>query len=356
MSARRADPEAVTERSGNGTQLLQTAGGGLTTSGLPEPHDTLDDPLPAAVDRFERLRPRLFGIAYRMLGSVEDAEDVVQEAYLRWEGTDPDAIRSAEAWLVTVTTRLAINRLRRAATEREHYAGHWLPEPIATAPEPADRRAETRSDLSLAFLVLLERLSPEERAAFLLRDVFDTGYAEIARVLERTEAACRQLVHRARARVRTERARFRVPVETHERLLERFLAALGRRRPGGDARAGRGGRHLDLGRWWQGGRDAPPGPRGRVGSCAWCWDTTERVAGWCGTRSPGSTASRRSRHARGIDSCSSRPRRPTAAADRVLPRAQPRQAAPRRRRLQAAPAQRRGRSLSTAPLASSVTR
>jgi RNA polymerase sigma-70 factor (ECF subfamily) len=105
--------------------------------------------------------------------------------------------------------------------------GQWLPEPIATAPEPADRRAETRSDLSLAFLLLLERLSPEERAAFLLRDVFDTGYAEIAQALERTEAACRQLVHRARARVRTERARFRVPAGTHERLLERFLAALG---------------------------------------------------------------------------------------------------------------------------------
>ena len=176
---------------------------------------------------FERYRPRLFGIAYRMLGMVEDAEDVVQEAFLRWDGAGPEEVRSAEAWLVAVTTRLAIDRLRRAATERAHYAGNWLPEPIAMAPEAADRRAEQASDLSMAFLVLLERLAPEERAALLLRDVFETDYGEIAQVLDRSETACRQLVHRARQRVRSERTRFRVPAETHERLLERFLAALG---------------------------------------------------------------------------------------------------------------------------------
>lgn len=182
----------------------------------------------ADVAVFERHRPRLFGIAYRMLGSVADAEDVLQESYLRWHRADPATVREPEAWLVAVTTRLAIDRLRRAATEREHYIGTWLPEPIAGAAAPADHRAEMVSDLSMAFLVLLERLAPEERAAFLLREVFDTSYEEIARVLEKSEVACRQLVHRARLRVRGERAaRFRVPPETQERLLERFLDALG---------------------------------------------------------------------------------------------------------------------------------
>jgi RNA polymerase sigma-70 factor (ECF subfamily) len=179
------------------------------------------------VSGFERYRARLFGIAYRMLGSVDDAEDVLQEAYLRWHQADAATIRSPEAWLVAVTTRLSIDRLRRAITEREHYAGMWLPEPIATGPEyAADRRTDLASDLSMAFLVLLERLTPEERAALLLRDVFDSGYDEIARVLEKSEAACRQLVHRARVRVRGDRARFPVAAETKEQLLERLLAAL----------------------------------------------------------------------------------------------------------------------------------
>jgi RNA polymerase sigma-70 factor (ECF subfamily) len=180
------------------------------------------------VEEFERHRARLFGIAYRMLGSVEDAEDVLQEAFLRWHRADPALVRATEAWLVAVTTRLAIDRLRHAAVEREHYVGSWLPEPIATGPEhAADRRAEMSSDLSMAFLVLLERLAPEERAALLLRDVFDTDYGEIGRVLDRSEAACRQLVHRARERVRGPRARFAVTAEAKERLLERFLTALG---------------------------------------------------------------------------------------------------------------------------------
>lgn len=177
------------------------------------------------IEVFERHRARLFGIAYRMLGSVEDAEDVLQESYLRWHRADPAVVREPEAWLVAVTTRLAIDRLRRASAEREHYVGTWLPEPIAAS--AADRRAEMVSDLSMAFLVLLERLAPEERAAFLLREVFDTGYGEISRALRRSEAACRQLVHRARERVRGPRSRFPVPPETRERLLERFLTALG---------------------------------------------------------------------------------------------------------------------------------
>lgn len=176
---------------------------------------------------FERHRPRLFGIAYRMLGTVEDAKDVLQETYLRWHQADATTVRAPEAWLVAVTTRLSIDRLRRASFERETYIGDWLPEPIATdAPSIPDRHAEMASDLSMAFLVLLERLAPEERAALLLREVLDADYGEIARVLEKSEAACRQMVHRARARVRDDRARFAVAPETKERLVERFLAAL----------------------------------------------------------------------------------------------------------------------------------
>jgi RNA polymerase sigma-70 factor (ECF subfamily) len=187
-------------------------------------HDTSDTD---RLSTFERHRDRLFGVAYRMLGTVADAEDVVQDAYLRWHRADVAAVQNAEAWLVAVTTRLSIDRLRAAATERERYVGAWLPEPIATSAASAtDRNAELASDLSMAFLVLLERLAPEERAALLLRDVFDSGYDEIARVLDKSESACRQMVHRARTRVRGERARFVVPPETTERLLEHFVAAL----------------------------------------------------------------------------------------------------------------------------------
>ena len=183
--------------------------------------------MPDTLSTFAHLRDRLFGIAYRMLGTVADAEDVLQDVYLRWHQADHAAVQNAEAWLVAVTTRLSIDRSRAAATERERYVGSWLPEPIATSAESVtDRNAELASDLSMAFLVLLERLAPEERAALLLRDVFDAGYDEIARVLEKSESACRQMVHRARTRVRGDRARFDVPVETKERLLEQFLAAL----------------------------------------------------------------------------------------------------------------------------------
>ena len=171
----------------------------------------------------EALRPRLFGIAYRMLGLVADAEDVVQEAFLRWRQAH-DAPRSDEAWLVSVTTRLSIDRLRRAATERAAYEGQWLPEPLPLA--PPDRGAELADDLSLAFLLLLERLAPEERAAFLLHEVFGAAYAEIARTLEKSEAACRQIVHRAKERVRRDRRRFEVAPDARERVARRFVEAL----------------------------------------------------------------------------------------------------------------------------------
>lgn len=179
---------------------------------------------------FQRLRPRLQGLAYRMLGSVGDAEDAVQEAFLRWHGTDVSEIRSPEAWLVTVVTRLCLDRLRAAAAEREAYIGPWLPEPLVGGRADApDRRVELASDLSMAFVIVLERLAPEERAAFLLRDVFDCDYSDIARALGKSEAACRQIVHRARARVRRDNPRFEVSEAAHQRLLRRYLDALNTR-------------------------------------------------------------------------------------------------------------------------------
>ena len=141
-----------------------------------------------ALTAFEGLRGRLFGLAYRMLGSRADAEDIVQEAYVRWHEVTKDRIDNPEAWLVTTTSRLAIDRLRRLKTEREAYVGQWLPQPIVTD-APPDRHLDLADDLSMAFLTLLERLAPEERAAFLLHDVFDVGYPEIASVIEKTESA-----------------------------------------------------------------------------------------------------------------------------------------------------------------------
>jgi len=176
---------------------------------------------------FDAVKPRLFGLAYRMLGSRAEAEDVVQEAYIRWHQADEATVRNAEAWLVTTATRLAIDRLRALKVEREAYVGPWLPEPlIGSAPAPPDRNLELASDLSIAFLVLLERLAPEERAAFLLHDVFDCGYPEIAALLGKTEAASRQIVHRARARVRGEQQRFQTTDEARGKLLETFIAAV----------------------------------------------------------------------------------------------------------------------------------
>jgi RNA polymerase sigma-70 factor (ECF subfamily) len=176
------------------------------------------------VTTFEALRGRLFGLAYRMLGSRAEAEDLVQETYVRWHQTEHGSIENPEAWLVTTTTRLAIDRLRRLKTEREAYVGPWLPEPIVTD-APPDRDLDLAADLSMAFLTLLERLGPEERAALLLHDVFDVGYREIASVIERSEAACRQVVHRARERVRGDRKRFDVTESVKVDLLQRFMAA-----------------------------------------------------------------------------------------------------------------------------------
>ena len=180
----------------------------------------------AETDTFHVHRGRLFGLAYRMLGSQAEAEDILQEAYIRWHQTDRSAIDNAEAWLVSATTRLAIDRLRRLKTEREAYVGPWLPEPLVSAAPPPDRDVTLAADLSLAFLTLLERLAPEERAAFLLHEAFDVGYPQIAAVLDRSEAACRQIVHRAKERVRGERKRFDASDAAKAALLRRFTAAL----------------------------------------------------------------------------------------------------------------------------------
>jgi len=161
-----------------------------------------------------------------MLGDVQDAEDLVQETMLRWHQADHAVIREPEAWLVSVITRLSIDRLRRASAERKEYPGPWLPEPIADERYAPDRAAEIASDLSMAFLVLLERLAPEERAAFLLREVFDADYDEIAATLEKTPAAARQTVHRARERIHADRQRFIAPPDVKERLFSRFVEAL----------------------------------------------------------------------------------------------------------------------------------
>lgn len=177
---------------------------------------------PAAV--FEAHRKRLFALAYRMLGQVGEAEDAVQDTYLRWHRAEHDAIRSAEAWLVTACTRLCIDRLRAAKAAREAYTGTWLPEPLIAEPsvEPAEALGHS---LSMAFLVVLERLTPAERAAYLLREAFDYDYAEIARMLEKSEAACRQLVSRAQKHLKAARPRFDADAKAAEALAMKFAAA-----------------------------------------------------------------------------------------------------------------------------------
>lgn len=183
----------------------------------------LSSPLP---DPFDALRPRLYAIAYRMLGTRADADDVLQDAWLRWHQTDRAVVQSAEAWLVTIVTRLAIDRLRAAKTEREHYVGWWLPEPLVEIDERTpETAAELASELSVALLWVLERLAPEERAAFLLRQAFDQDYEQIAALLGKTETACRQMVHRAAERVQQERVRFNVSKEAHRRIVEKFMKA-----------------------------------------------------------------------------------------------------------------------------------
>ncbi len=175
---------------------------------------------------FEELRPYLFGIAYRMLGSAADAEDVVQDAYLRLARLAPPDIRSPKAYLSAVVTRLCLDRLKSSKAERLAYRGPWLPEPVLTADlEPGPEAAtEWREEISLALLVLLERLTPEERATYVLREAFDYPYDEIAAILGKSVPAARQLAHRAREHV-GDRPRFVTSSRDQHRLAERFLGA-----------------------------------------------------------------------------------------------------------------------------------
>jgi RNA polymerase sigma-70 factor, ECF subfamily len=175
---------------------------------------------------YRELRSYAFAIAYRMLGSVTEAEDVVQDAFLRMGQADEDQIRSRKAWLATVTTRLAIDALRSARARRESYVGSWLPEPLLEDSESDVAAAAERADsLSMAFLVVLETLTPLERAVFLLHDVFGYDYGEIATVVNKSEANCRQLASRARRRVHDEKPRFEASREQRDRLAARFFAA-----------------------------------------------------------------------------------------------------------------------------------
>lgn len=199
----------------------------MSQAGRVERLTSMDSPASSDPDRqFEQNRARLFGVAYRMLGSRADAEDVVQDAWLRWQRADHASVDSAEAWLVTVVTRLSLDRLRSAKRERETYVGPWLPEPILNDALPSpDLQMELASEVSMALLTVLERLAPDKRAAFLLKDVFDYDYPEIADILGKSEPALRQLVHRAREDLRAARPRFAVPERARERLLEKFMAA-----------------------------------------------------------------------------------------------------------------------------------
>nr|RAW03739.1 RNA polymerase subunit sigma-24 [Aerococcus urinae] len=186
---------------------------------------------------FARHRPRIFAVAYRLTGTVSDAEDVVQETWLRWTRTDPSDIHSPEAWLVTTAGRLGIDHLRRVRARRESYVGPWLPEPIVEIagrmPEPTpEDRLSLADDVSIALLHVLERLAPEERAAFLLHEAFDYGYGELAALLGKSEAACRQIVSRARRRVSDDRPRFDASAGEHRRLANAFSRALATENPG----------------------------------------------------------------------------------------------------------------------------
>ena len=182
------------------------------------------------VEPFETYRSYLFAIAYRMLGSAMDAEDMVQETYLRFQATPPETITFPKAYLTTIITRLCMDQLQLARRKREQYLGPWLPEPISTedAPELAgvEKHVDEYESISLAFLILLEQLQPIERAVFLLREVFEYDYAEIAAFLDKSEAACRQSFSRAKKHLTAHRPRFSASQDAQKQLLSSFLQAV----------------------------------------------------------------------------------------------------------------------------------
>jgi RNA polymerase sigma-70 factor, ECF subfamily len=209
---------------------------------------------------YEDLRPLLFSIAYRMVGSASEAEDIVQEAFLRFhrESSEGTMIESPKAWLSTVTTRLAINHVQSARVRRESYVGTWLPEPLLTDTESEGaRHADTADSLSMAFLVLLESLGPIERAVFLLREVFDYGYDEIATIVGKSEDNCRQIAVRARRQVEAKKPRFEASRKKREELSRRFFDAV----VAGDTEGLIGLLAADVVAYGDGGGKAPAFPR-----------------------------------------------------------------------------------------------
>jgi RNA polymerase sigma-70 factor (ECF subfamily) len=177
-----------------------------------------------SVDAFNHHRRLLFSIAYRMLGTVTDAEDMVQETFLRWQQTPQTKVKSAKNYLATTITRLCIDYLRSARVRREQYVGPWLPEPLATQQDPAEH-AELADSISMAFLVMLERLSPIERAVFLLREVFEYDYPEVAQIVGKSAENCRQILRRSRQHLAAERPRFPVSPQQQEQITVQFLDA-----------------------------------------------------------------------------------------------------------------------------------
>lgn len=173
---------------------------------------------------FQEHRSLLFGIAYRMLGSVSEAEDMVQETFLRWQKQTLEEIKSPKAWLTSAITRLCIDQLRSARKTREEYVGVWLPEPLVEKQqEQQDKAVGLADSLSTAFLILMETLTPAERAVFLLREVFEYDYSEISRIIDKSEANCRQMVRRAKEHVAAGKSRFEAAPDRHERLLQQFI-------------------------------------------------------------------------------------------------------------------------------------
>ncbi|MEO0986241.1 MAG: RNA polymerase sigma-70 factor [Cyanobacteria bacterium J06639_14] len=189
-------------------------------NGVAQPHSV------EQVETFNQYRSLLFAIAYRMLGSIMDAEDMVQETFLRWQQTSGQAVKSTKAYLTTIITRLCIDQLRSARVQREQYVGPWLPEPmVADRDNDPNAMAELADSLTIAFLVLLERLSPLERAVFLLREAFGYDYEEIGQIVEKTPVNCRQIARRARQHLATQRSRFKASRQDQEQLTHKFMQA-----------------------------------------------------------------------------------------------------------------------------------
>ena len=218
--------------------------------------------MPEMLEAFEQHRPLLFSIAYRMLGTATDAEDIMQETYLRAQSTPVETIQSPKAFLATIATRLCLDRLKSAQVQRETYIGPWLPEPIATQTEDnPEERAELKDSISMAFLTLLERLNPVERAVFLLRQVFDYDYRDIAPIVDKSEGACRQIFHRAQEFIRANRPRLPVTQEAHSQLLQSFIGAM----LNGDLNGLTHLLHESITSWGDGGGNANAGRRPIMG-------------------------------------------------------------------------------------------